>query len=255
MTDPEAISSEELEHRLTRPTAEGLEAMAAALGGKLRVARVRRVGGGLGSATSAIQLRAPSGRAQRVVLKRYPRAAGSPRPEWERLLTAQLLEVPSPEPLALDEAGEWFGTPALVISYLPGKPSLSPPRLDVRAREIATAIVKIQSLDPARAIGVAARDSRSTWTRPEHIVGGPLFERAVETVEELYPKRSKARALCHGDFHPGNMLFRRERLSGIVDWSETGSARNPSTCPIAEPSLPCSSGSTRRIICDRHTDP
>ena len=25
---------------------------------------------------------------------------------------------------------------------------------------------------------------------------------------------------CHGDFHPGNLLWRRGRLSGVVDWSQ-----------------------------------
>lgn len=27
--------------------------------------------------------------------------------------------------------------------------------------------------------------------------------------------------ICHADFHPGNMLFRRDHLTGLVDWSGT----------------------------------
>lgn len=195
--------------------------MAAALGRGLTVERVRRLGGGLGSATSAVDFRG-SNHTSRVVLKRYPVGDDTPLLEWERLRFAQDLDVPSPQPLAVDSGGEWFGSPAIVMSRLPGRPSLMPADLDRWMREIAEALVKIESSDPTRAEGALLRPHAvEKWERPDASAWGPLFQRAVDVVESMLPKRKYRRVICHADFHPGNMLFQRDRLTGLVDWSGT----------------------------------
>ena len=80
-------SSEDREtHRAflrSRPSAEGLRAMADTVERGARVERVRRLGGGLSSATSAIRLRTRSGRSTDVVLKRF--RSDNPVGEWRRL--------------------------------------------------------------------------------------------------------------------------------------------------------------------------
>lgn len=158
--------------------------MASALGRGLTVERVRRLGGGLGSATSGIDLLGGSNHPRRVVLKRYPVGDDTPELEWERLRFAQDLEVPSPEPLAVDISGEWFGSPAIVMSRLPGRPSLVPSHPDRWMGEIAEALVKIESYDASQAKGVLLRPHAvEKWERPDARDWGPLFQRAVEAVD------------------------------------------------------------------------
>ena len=36
------------------------------------------------------------------------------------------------------------------------------------------------------------------------------------------PSLSSERVFTHGDFHPGNVLWHRGRISGVVDWSAAG---------------------------------
>jgi aminoglycoside phosphotransferase (APT) family kinase protein len=171
---------------------------------------------------------------QRIVLKRYPAGGRGVTDEWKRLQFARTIDVPTPEPVAVDEAGDWFGTPALVISRLPGRAALQPPRSDDWMREIARALVALSCADLLRARReLPAQAKHWTWTPPDTTGWGKVYERAVERAQALLKKRSRARVVCHADFHPGNMLFERDKLSGIVDWSEMkigGPSRDLSYC-------------------------
>jgi hypothetical protein len=106
-------------HLTSRPPPEGLVALANAVAPRSSVHRVRRLGGGLGSATHAITLRERSGTTVDVVLKRY-KANADPRDEWARLRYATRLDVTTPEPVAFDRRGEWFSTPAIVTRRVAG---------------------------------------------------------------------------------------------------------------------------------------
>jgi len=89
-------------------------------GGCVEPAGVVALPGGLASAVHRLTVRQATGTAQNVVLKRYladDHTAGS---EWEGLLLARRCAVPTPEPVLLDLEGRWFGTPAVVMTALPG---------------------------------------------------------------------------------------------------------------------------------------
>jgi aminoglycoside phosphotransferase (APT) family kinase protein len=215
------LPEDHLAHLRSSPSAKGLSAMATALERGSRVASVRRLGGGLGSATSVVELCTRSGAQRRVVLKRY-RVGDDIALEWERLGFARDIAVPSPEPLALDVAGEWFGSPSIVISLLPGRPLLLPRNLDAWLHQIADTLVAIQAFDVSHAAGaLLVRHGSQAWTRPDSTGWGSLYERAIDAVERSLPRAGEPDVLCHGDFHPGNLLFARAKLSGVVDWSST----------------------------------
>jgi aminoglycoside phosphotransferase (APT) family kinase protein len=64
------------------------------------------------------------------------------------------------------------------------------------------------------------------WQPPEVVPDGVLpVELAADAVaalaRELPALPRGPRVLNHGDFHPGNLLWDRSRLSGIVDWGHT----------------------------------
>src|SRR5262245_23532895 len=93
--------------------------MARDVGGRgASVARVTRLRGGLDASTHAVRLD-PGGW---VVLKRSSTTAPAALTgEFERLQVAVRAPVATPQPIALDAGGAWFGRPALVMSRLPGR--------------------------------------------------------------------------------------------------------------------------------------
>ena len=57
-----------------------------------------------------------------------------------------------------------------------------------------------------------------------------LWERALHLLRER-PMPSYRPTFIHRDFHPGNVLWRRRRCSGVVDW--VNACRGPAGCDVA----------------------
>ena len=208
-------------HLVSRPAAGGLAAMANSLAAGARAVRGRRFGGGLATSTHAVDLVLGDGTSMAVVLKRYRAGDTTAALEWERLQFAERIPVPTPRPLLLDVEGEWFGTPALVTDRVAGRPFVQPRDLDTWLGDVAAALSAVHATSERDAPPALHREHRvDTWTRPTASLGaGPLYERALDAIDALWPGASKERVVGHGDFHPGNLLWRRGRLTGVVDWS------------------------------------
>jgi len=195
-----------------------------------RILRVRRLRGGLGAQTHVLTLEAPDGSRERVVLRRhFVRETLNPERAEREFRILELVAdagIPSPRALHLDAHGEYFGAPALLLSYLPGR-SLYEPRDEVAwTEQLARVMLSIH------AIGSADRDL--SW-----LPGFSRDEIAAE-LEELKPEAEKAGALArrvhatlvanldrvawpepcliHEDFWPGNTVWFRQRLIGVIDW-------------------------------------
>jgi Ser/Thr protein kinase RdoA (MazF antagonist) len=122
----------------------------------------------------------------------------------------------------LDVAGEYLGTPTLVLSCLPGRPSVAREE-PWWCRRLAEGLVSIHDLAP--------------WGEPDaDLVDWQGFEpgavqrgdpRAARIFEALTPVRAEMacqpRVFAHYDFHPGNTLWQRGRLTGVVDWMSAAS--------------------------------
>ena len=212
------------------PDAATLAWVARELGGD-DVVRLRRLSGGIATATHLLTLR--SGR--QVVIRRH-------QPGWvesdlgvvpgevevlRHLRSLPDLPVPVPELLAADPAGaETGGRPAMVLSRLTGRIELAPadPEDWLRQLGAALAAVHAQPAPPASpAVGPSKpppwlqRRDPPPWSAHPH-----LWARASSLVwDEPAPTAPPAEGpvLVHGDYQHFNLLWSRGRLSGIVDWS------------------------------------
>ncbi|HVE92852.1 MAG TPA: aminoglycoside phosphotransferase family protein, partial [Actinomycetota bacterium] len=138
--------------------------------------------------------------------------------EWDRLNCASAVEVPTPEPVAIDASGAWFGAPALVMRRLNGRPLHAPADLDTWLREIAQALIAVAG-GPRRGVPAAVRERRP-WQPPRGLRLTALTGPAVDLLQRELPKvPRRGQVFAHCDFHPGNLLWSRGRLSGVVDWS------------------------------------
>jgi aminoglycoside phosphotransferase (APT) family kinase protein len=220
MKKPPPWWEEHRRHLVSRPPADGLRALATAIAPGSKPVRVRRLRGGLGTSTHAVELRRRSGSAFEVVVKRFREDDESAAIEWGRLIYAQRLPVPSPEPLAFDVNGDWFGAPALVISKLPGRPELRFEDPVGWYEQIAETILRIASVSTSRLPAAVRRPlAGREWQPPEGLRRTPIVERAIAKVRQLLPRAlTQECVMSHGDLHPGNMLWSRRRLSGLTDW-------------------------------------
>lgn len=206
-------------HLESVPTADGLERMvrtvAPLIGGGGTVSDVVRFGGGLDCATHALVV----GR-KRLVLKRSLPGATTAAREFENLQLVEHSAVPTPQPLALDERGEWFGTPAIVMTAIDGRFDLFPDDLDRWLGQLARALAQIHDttvpVDLDRGIPLWQR--WEPWTDEE---GEPLMPAIASAVDELKTVAgSEPAGLSHDDFHPGNVVFAGGDLAGVVDWAQ-----------------------------------
>jgi aminoglycoside phosphotransferase (APT) family kinase protein len=189
-----------------------------------RVARVRPMHGGLSCSIYAVHLAPASGAPFSVVVRRY-------REYWQRTDPAvcarefRLLQMlarahfPAPEPLLLDSTGEVFGAPTLVMTRLPGRATLQPRDLKAYVEQLARALALLHQLPvsgmeflPLDAAHMARRLGRADDALDA------VQERVWRTVNELAPAVPVQQRVIHGDFWPGNTVWHRGRLSGVIDW-------------------------------------
>lgn len=193
----------------------GLAKLIAEVAPGATIRRVREVGGGLATETYGIDTTAGD-----LIVKRYRPGDDTVNLEWARLRFAQRVDLPVPTPLAVDPAGEWFESAVLVMTRLPGGPYVRPTDVDGWLRQLAAALATIHAADVKDANGPLLRPLRTgEWQPPTGLAASALVDRAVAAIRRQPPSEPTDRVLLHADFHPGNTVWHRGVLSGVVDWS------------------------------------
>jgi aminoglycoside phosphotransferase (APT) family kinase protein len=152
-----------------------------------------------------------------VVLKTFPaQMALSAGFEWAALQTVVPAPVPTPEPVAFDPSGAWFGTPSIVMSRLPGSPVWQPVDVAEWTRQLASTLAGVHG---TAAPSVPESLSRpAIWDRWTPAEPPTAVAEGVRSALARLAGSGWERGLCHGDFHPGNVLFGQFAVTGVVDW-------------------------------------
>lgn len=126
--------------------------------------------------------------------------------------------VPAPRLVAVDPDGRSTGTPTVLMSALPGAVVWDPPDLDPWLDGLIESMITIHQVEPSAKLRdwepYAPEDVPPAWTNHRW-----AWERAVAAYEDERP--ASDRVFLHRDFHPGNVLWQRGRISGIVDWGSS----------------------------------
>lgn len=220
-------------HPRISPSPESLRWVADCVGTNAHVLSLKRLPSEL-TATRAITVKDRQGQHHRLVLRRYVRgdemalepAGWSWRPgtdlarqEARILRLLSKVTVPTPEVIATDLKPDRCDAPALLLTRLPGHRELSPRNLRPWVTQLAAVLPAIHVVnDEAAPIAPRFRPyfdpteaPPPTWSKRPH-----AWERAIETVAG--PPPSEPEHFVHRDYHPGNVLWVRGRLKGVVDW-------------------------------------
>ena len=180
---------------------------------------------------TALEIERPGGRTQKMIVRQHgpvdlehnPRIAAD---EFRLLQLLHFAGLAVPRPYSLDQSGEIFSTPYLVIEYIDGKPDFAPAHLDNLILHLATHLSRIHAVD-------CSQLDLSFLPEQENIYARKLRERPANVDESLHeghirdvleaawplPQHNPP-GLLHGDFWPGNILWKDGRLVAIIDWED-----------------------------------
>jgi aminoglycoside phosphotransferase (APT) family kinase protein len=183
---------------------------------------IKPVGGGRTDTISAVYLR----QGERVIL----RCVSVER--WGEIgrqhvvceaLGCRLMEgssLPVPKLIASDPDGSGSGDYANLTTWVPGQVRLGPLSLDAIDELAKIAVIihgtRVDDDRRPRPYEFWAPDDLEVprWTsRPK------LWRRAIDIFNQDPPPSHQG--LLHRDFHPGNILWEGDRITGVIDWAET----------------------------------
>lgn len=205
------------------------------LGKGAEVRMVRPLAGGTAHANHALLVESRSGRAHRLVLRRWTSRDPAPArrcygdvefsPEREIAALALLAgcRLPTPALVAADPAGAYCDVPALLITRLTGHPPRpSPDDLPEYLIQLAAALLSVHTLNGASTMPPYVPHNRlDVRLPPRHALRPELWERAFEIAARPAPEA--AVRFIHRDYHADNTLWSYGKLTGVVDWSDASS--------------------------------
>jgi aminoglycoside phosphotransferase (APT) family kinase protein len=211
-----------------RPPRTGLQRLVQTLAPGGRLVRMRRLRGGLSSRMHVLTIEDAEQRRFQVVLRRIGSERQDATYEFEVLKLLDRLGIAGARPLLLDAEGAYFGSPALVVSYIAAKPVFSAPDMEAWSDEVARALLEVHTVTPARFDlsllhfrGLDDLAPEIEERRAEVGEAAPVAREVLAVMEaELSAIKPEAPCLIHNDFWPSNVLWRKGRVVAVVDWDD-----------------------------------
>lgn len=187
--------------------------------------------GGISAQMTALEIVRGDGTIERVIL-RQPKSSppNRARNEFHILQWVQAIGVKAQRPYLLDESGTILPHPYLLLEYLEGAPDYSPVDAIGYAQQIATQLATLHrvEMDTARASQLDLSFLPKQAPRLDALIRQPpatlddaLMEGHIrEIVGAVWPLPMGNVVLLHGDFWPGNLLWRDGELVAIIDWED-----------------------------------
>jgi aminoglycoside phosphotransferase (APT) family kinase protein len=206
----------------SRPPEAALRWAGSVLGGTVVSASAIR--GGPSSAVHLLEVGIRDGVNAKVVLRRYvcpelnAEEPGIAAREAGTLEHLESISVPTPRLLGVDPDGSQAGVPAVLMSRLGGRIDWWPADIGRWAERLADLLPAIHgaSLPEHGAVPMFVPYAQLSYSPPEWARQLDVWERAFEVFHG--PAPAGEQVFIQRDFHPGNVLWSRGLVSGVVDW-------------------------------------
>ena len=196
-----------------------------------KLLRIWELRGGISAQVTVLEIERPDGHTKKLLvrqhgevdLKHNPQVAAD---EFELLQLLHSEGLATPPPYYLDQSGEIFSTPYIVLEYIEGKPEFAPANLADFILQFTTHLSRIHQVDGSKL-------DLSFLPTAEHFYAEKLRERPTtvdesidegrirDALEAVWPLRERnTPVLLHGDFWPGNLLWKDGRLVAVIDWED-----------------------------------
>lgn len=187
--------------------------------------------GGMSAEMFVLEMELPDGTRQKVVV-RFPGQANYKlhpdvaRSNYEKLELIHALGIPTPAPLLLDESNEIFPAPYFVMEYIDGQSVYAPSDENDFLTQSAAQLAAIHRWNDSNADlsllhhpgnGFPELREQRPPTLDESLADRRI-RAFLETTQTLVPHNRPV--LSHGDYWPGNLLWRSSKLVAVVDWED-----------------------------------
>lgn len=183
--------------------------------------------GGVSAQVTALEVVHPDGKQQNLLVRlhgvcdrqRNPQIAMT---EFTLLQLLRQTGVAAPAPYYLDQTGEFFNLPCLVIQYVEGAPEFAPLNLADFIAQMTAQLAQVHQVDTMRYdLSFLASCGKGFGERLAYL-DDSLQEALIRNwLEALWPlPQTNPAVLLHGDFWPGNLLWHDGRLAAVIDWED-----------------------------------
>ncbi len=189
--------------------------------------RAWRLDGGVSAQVMAFEIEQPDGRTERMVLRRHGIADRTRNPdialdEYRLLTFLDDAGLAVPEPIDTGPTGTIFPTPYIITEFVDGATLVAPSDQANAIEQMATFLTRLHTMrwakrdlsflpDLEERVGDIlqrpAANAHAEWVREALVAHWPLTE-------------PNTRVLLHGDFWPGNVMWKDGQLAAVIDWED-----------------------------------
>jgi len=207
-----------------------------------QLVQTRELKGGVSAQVTVLTMLDGAGQTQQFVVRQHGALDRQRNPtiasdEFRLLQALQAAGIAAPQPYWVDQSGAIFGTPVLVMEYIAGEPLFTPKdRADFLGQAAAHLAQIHQLLATHPALTFLPKPTADFGASPV-LLDESLQEGRIRAALARYgPLAAPQHAvLLHGDFWPGNLLWRAERLVAVIDWEDA--ALGDPLCDLANSRL------------------
>jgi len=239
MTPQDGVASTGAVHTREIDEAKFNDFLAAAFPGEsaVKLAGYSFIAGGHSKYTAKIRLEGGQRVPRTVVLRgdgssKY--GGSSVRDEFRLLQVLHRHGVSVPRPLAVDETGQVFGAPIMLVEEMPGRLighmfALPPPN-QALCRDTAVQLARLHRIpvgefgSHTESAGLTNQEKATRWLNESYTSfkaldrPSPIIETAFHWLRDRIALNDGARSLVHGDYGLNNLLVHEDRVSAILDW-------------------------------------
>jgi len=189
--------------------------------------RIWQLNGGISSAMTAFSF-TQNGETRTYILRQpndwsLSNIPNCVRDEYSRLDALHRGGLPVQAPVFCDATDDHFGRPGFVIEFVDGTPDLSPKDLSDYLDQFARRLSEIHNFDTDvtdLAVPVARTRGFEIFRDEAPPQADPVYqvERIWTTLAARRLQPVNDHVLLHGDYWPGNTLWRNGSLVAVIDW-------------------------------------
>jgi aminoglycoside phosphotransferase (APT) family kinase protein len=182
--------------------------------------------GGISAQVTALEVEQPDGQVTKLIVRQHGEIDRGHNPhiahdEFKLLQIALSHGLAAPQPYYVDESCDLFPLPYLVIGFVDGDTEFAPADLTGYLAQIAQELANIHRVQDSPDLDFLPRQGKGFGVRPETLDTSLGEERIRDALESAWPLvQENESVLLHGDYWPGNILWKEGKLAAVIDWED-----------------------------------